>query len=96
MTLTPTEGTPGCGPHACEPDPTTRHITWQPATRPEQRRRVLRWTCECRPTVYYLVSAAGRGYIERTRRGHPTTQTERMSHSDTATLWEHILLGQAV
>ncbi|GGL03646.1 hypothetical protein Sme01_65110 [Sphaerisporangium melleum] len=96
MTAIPIAGKPGCGPHVCEADDSATRIAWQPATRSEERCRVLRRTCECQPTVYHLITAGGRGYVERTCRGQPTKQTVRMSYSDVAALWERILLGQAV
>ncbi|RCG32119.1 hypothetical protein DQ384_06290 [Sphaerisporangium album] len=94
MTLTATEGTAGHGPHVPDPNADAERIAWQAATSGEDRRRVLRWTCQCKPVVYSLVTAGGRGYIERAGKG-AVAQTHRMSHSDIATLWERILLGQA-
>jgi hypothetical protein len=69
VTLTPSQGSPGHAPHVTPPQPVCRQIDWRPPTASEDRRRVLRWTCECRTEVYYLVSAGGHGYIERVANG---------------------------
>lgn len=95
MTLTATEGNADHGHHVPKPPRDCERITWLQVTQAEDRRRVLRWTCRCRSVVYYLVTAGGRGYIERTVDSEATVQTHRMSYSDVATLWERILLGQA-
>ncbi|RCG30017.1 hypothetical protein DQ384_17825 [Sphaerisporangium album] len=95
MTLTATQGNADHGYHVPTSKRDAEVIDWQPATQAEDRRRVLRWTCRCRNEVYYLVSAGGRGYIERTRDGEATVQTARMRHAQIAELWERILLGQA-
>ncbi|RCG29868.1 hypothetical protein DQ384_16980 [Sphaerisporangium album] len=78
-----------------EPDSSSAPIDWQPATQAEDRRRVLRWTCECRPVVYYLITAGGQGYIERTDPGHTTVQSPRLRYAQIADLWEQLLLGRA-
>ncbi|RCG17414.1 hypothetical protein DQ384_39760 [Sphaerisporangium album] len=95
MTLSATEGEAGHGPHVLEPQPDHVRIQWHTATHSEDRRRVLRWTCECRPVVYYLVTAGGQGYVERTGPGPTMVQTARMRHVQVADLWELILLGRA-
>ncbi|MEU9891429.1 hypothetical protein [Sphaerisporangium sp. NPDC051011] len=95
MTLSATDGSAGHGPHVLEPQPDCVQVQWQAATQAEDRRRVLRWTCECRPMVYYLVTAGGQGYIERTGPGAATVQTARMRHVQVADLWELIWLGRA-
>ncbi|GII81517.1 hypothetical protein Sru01_64990 [Sphaerisporangium rufum] len=93
-----TQGSAAHGLHVAEVDPKDidEPITWRPAAKAEGRRRVVRWTCECRTTVYYLVSAGGHGYLERTRRGSPAMQTDRLTHSEVARLWERLLMGQAL
>ncbi|GII63284.1 hypothetical protein Skr01_33690 [Sphaerisporangium krabiense] len=96
MTLTATEGSAGHGPHVPKPNDDAERVTWQSATAAEDRRRVLRWTCECKPVIYYLVTAGGRGYIERTTAGGERVQTPRMRYVQIADLWEKILLGKAV
>ncbi|MEU9888683.1 hypothetical protein [Sphaerisporangium sp. NPDC051011] len=95
MTLTATEGHADHGYHVPRPNRDAELVRWEPATAAEDRRRVLRWTCRCRSEVYYLVSAGGRGYIERRRVGEANVQTARMRHAEVADLWERILLGQA-
>ncbi|MEV6979748.1 hypothetical protein AB0M95_00530 [Sphaerisporangium sp. NPDC051017] len=93
--LKATDGTAGHGPHVADAGPDSEAIDWLSAYRTEARRRVLRWTCECRPVVYYLVTAAGRGYVERTGLGETRVQTSRLRYVEVADLWERILLGQA-
>ncbi|MEV7971513.1 hypothetical protein AB0O34_36855 [Sphaerisporangium sp. NPDC088356] len=76
-------------------------VTWFPAWHGEERTRVLRWTCECRLKVYYLVTGGGRAWIRRQARAAPasdrvtSSDTERMRYPDAEMLWERILLGRA-
>ncbi|MEU9890748.1 hypothetical protein AB0M95_10280 [Sphaerisporangium sp. NPDC051017] len=95
MKLTATEGNADHGYHVLQPGTDCEAVTWQPVTEVEARRRVVRWTCQCRPVVYYLVTSGGRGYIERVGPGQATAQTFRMRYAQIADLWERILLGQA-
>ncbi|MEU9887233.1 hypothetical protein [Sphaerisporangium sp. NPDC051011] len=95
MTILKPEGTAGHSPHVPEPQADSQIITWRPATHAEDRRRVLRWTCQCKPVVYYLITAGGRGYIERTAPGQATVQSPRMRYAPIADLWELLLLGRA-
>ncbi|GII87907.1 hypothetical protein Ssi03_58970 [Sphaerisporangium siamense] len=90
-----TDGAAGHGPHVLPPQPDCRPITWQAALPPEDRRKVLRWTCTCKPLVYYLITSGGRGYVERATRGGDTDQTPRLRYAPLADLWEHLLLGRA-
>ncbi|RCG29974.1 hypothetical protein DQ384_17595 [Sphaerisporangium album] len=93
--LQPTDGTAGHGFHVLDPQPGCEAVAWMPASRGEARRKVLRWTCECRPVVYYLITSGGRGYIERTGPGETAVQTSRMRYAPIADLWELVLLGRA-
>ncbi|GII76655.1 hypothetical protein Sru01_16370 [Sphaerisporangium rufum] len=56
---------------------------------------MLRWTCQCRCTVYYLIAAGGQMYIARTGPGG-RVETERMRHVHARELWRRVLLGDAV
>ncbi|GII66759.1 hypothetical protein Skr01_68440 [Sphaerisporangium krabiense] len=95
MTMKATEGSAGHGIHVLEPQPGCESIVWQPAVAAEDRRRVLRWTCECRDEVYYLIAAGGRGYVERIGPCGVRVQTSRMRYAPIADLWELIILGRA-
>ncbi|GII87948.1 hypothetical protein Ssi03_59380 [Sphaerisporangium siamense] len=93
--LKASDGTAGHGPHVPEPQPDCQQVVWLPVTQVDPRRRVLRWTCQCKPVVYYLIASGGRGYIERTGQGRTTVETSRMRYTQTGDLWELILLGRA-
>ncbi|MEU9888550.1 hypothetical protein [Sphaerisporangium sp. NPDC051011] len=95
MTLTATEGHADHGYHVPRPNRDAELVRWERATAAEDRRRVLRWTCRCQHVVYYLVSAGGRGYVERAGPGDAVAHSPRMRYAQIADLWERILLGQA-
>ncbi|MEV6982430.1 hypothetical protein AB0M95_14375 [Sphaerisporangium sp. NPDC051017] len=93
--LTPTDGTAGHGPHVPEPQPDSVPIDWQRAAQAEYGRRLVRWTCQCKPVVYYLITAGGHGHIERTAPGQTTAQSPPLRYAPLADLWELILQGRA-
>ncbi|MDH2429299.1 hypothetical protein [Sphaerisporangium sp. TRM90804] len=78
-----------------------QRLTWGKQANRMERPRVLRWTCECRQTVYYLMTGGGRAWIRRTVRNGSqdaapqVTETELMLYPDAERLWERILLGHA-
>ncbi|GII87785.1 hypothetical protein Ssi03_57750 [Sphaerisporangium siamense] len=89
------EGGAGHGIHVLEAQPGCESIVWQLAVATEDRRKVLRWTCECKDEVYYLITAGGRGYVERAGPRGVRVQTSRMRYAQIADLWELIILGRA-
>ncbi|GII76295.1 hypothetical protein Sru01_12770 [Sphaerisporangium rufum] len=71
-------------------------VAWHPPMRLEARPRILRWTCECRARVYYLVVGGGRAHVRRTdRQTGAAHETARMRYAEAERLWHEILLGQA-
>ncbi|MFC4586753.1 hypothetical protein [Sphaerisporangium corydalis] len=94
--LTSTAGHADHGPHVPRPLEGCERIVWHPPMHLESRPRVLRWTCECRARVYYLVVGGGRAHIrcaDRQREGE--RETTRMRYTQVENLWLKILLGQA-
>ncbi|MFC4586520.1 hypothetical protein [Sphaerisporangium corydalis] len=96
------EGNAGHGVHVprCRGTDGTERVTWYPATRRVDRARTLRWTCECRSTVYYLMAGGGLAWIRRIGRqddpaGPKATETDHMTYPEAERLWHHILLGHA-
>jgi hypothetical protein len=58
-------------PHRESPHVPTRSeyepLAWTPPREGEPEARVLRWTCDCQPVVYELVTLGGARYIRRTQ-----------------------------
>lgn len=96
VALTSTAGHADHGPHVPRPQEECERIAWHAPMRLEARPRVLRWTCECRSRVYYLVVGGGRAHIRRAdRRGGTDHETVRMRYRQVEGLWLKILRGQA-
>jgi hypothetical protein len=94
--LTSTAGHADHGPHVPRPREDCEEIVWHPPLNVESRPRVLRWTCECRSRVYYLVVGGGRAHIRRSDGpGGPHRETVRMRYHHVERLWFQILRGQA-
>ncbi|RCG32015.1 hypothetical protein DQ384_05600 [Sphaerisporangium album] len=74
-------------------------LRWMPYWPHTDRPRVLRWTCECRLVVYYLVVGGGRAWIRREARQSPArtptiSSTGPMRYAGAERLWERLLLGR--
>ncbi|MDH2425813.1 hypothetical protein [Sphaerisporangium sp. TRM90804] len=101
--LSACEGYEDHGPHVHQHvgRATMRRLAWHPAASRVDRARVLRWTCQCRQVVYYLVTGGGRAWVRRAVwRGPKDTppvisETEPTRYAEAALLWESILLGRA-
>ncbi|MFC6081821.1 hypothetical protein [Sphaerisporangium aureirubrum] len=93
--LTSTAGNADHGPHVPRPREGCEEIVWHPPANVESRPRVLRWTCECRSRVYYLVVGGGRAHIRRSDGPGPHRETVRMRYHHIERLWLKILRGQA-
>ncbi|GII77484.1 hypothetical protein Sru01_24660 [Sphaerisporangium rufum] len=95
MTARVTEGYAYHGPHVLPAGATAERVQWRPLRPRGERHRVLRWTCRCRSTVYYLVAGGGQMHIRRTGPGG-RVETDRMRHVHALELWRRLLLGDAV
>ncbi|MEV6985358.1 hypothetical protein AB0M95_29420 [Sphaerisporangium sp. NPDC051017] len=94
--LTASSGHADHGPHVPKPRDGCRRIVWHPPMNAETRPRILRWTCECRTRVYYLVVGGGRAYVRRAdKQSGVDHETARMRHREADRLWMEILLGLA-
>ncbi|MFC4586812.1 hypothetical protein [Sphaerisporangium corydalis] len=100
--LSASEGHADHAPHVQRPAGKPANlIDWRTATYYVARTRELRWTCECRLTVYYLMTGGGLAWIRRAQRpsalNHRAriTETDHMRYPDAERLWERVLLGHA-
>jgi hypothetical protein len=99
--LSASEGHAFHGPHVDQhAGSAPERVRWYPFTHVVERPRVLRWTCECRLTVYYLLAGGGRAWVRRSRRRALLAEAEiaesdHMKYRDAERLWVQILLGRA-
>ncbi len=93
--ITPTSGNADHGYHMPPAQADAERIDWRAPQAREQRRRTLRWTCQCRSTVYYLVAGGAHMYIARVDdRGRD--ETERMPYAQAEQLWTALMTGKAI
>jgi hypothetical protein len=72
-------------------------ITWFESPRPA-RSRPVKWTCECRATIYELHHVAGRGFIRRTLQadtGHQFHESHRWPIDEANMWWVRLIAGTA-
>ncbi|GII88184.1 hypothetical protein Ssi03_61740 [Sphaerisporangium siamense] len=94
--LTSSSGHADHGPHVPKPREDCRRVAWHPPMNAESRRRILRWTCECRTRVYYLVVGGGLAYVRRSdKQTGQDHETARMRYREADHLWTELLLGLA-
>jgi hypothetical protein len=93
--MTATDGYAEHGPHLPRLRTPILTIHWMPASSPEDRRRELRWTCDCRSVVYTLVSAGGQAFIERRGGWQDAVHSPRMRAMEASAVWELLLTGRA-
>lgn len=71
-------------------------LVWTPPPEGEPGARVLRWTCDCQPVVYELLTLGGVGYIRRTMsvRGKKVVhETDRWIDQVADAFWSSLLFG---
>lgn len=82
-------------PHLPEPQPNHARLTWFTA-RPEQRRRIIAWTCHCDPVIYELCTAGGQFFLLRTDlAAKEVRETRRMRLREGQAVWQALLQGRA-
>ncbi|GGO78239.1 hypothetical protein GCM10012289_59780 [Nonomuraea cavernae] len=71
-------------------------LTWMSPREGEPEARVLRWTCDCQPVVYELVTLGGVRYIRRIqtlKERRLIHETDRWIDRVAEGLWNALLFG---
>jgi hypothetical protein len=94
--IAPTSGSVDHGYHMPKPEANAERIDWRAPQDREQKPRELRWTCDCRATVYTLISGGGQMFIRRDPRTGERAETERMPYAQAEALWKDLMSGKAI